>query len=508
MKIIIPSSYSYSLTKKLVMKLTKAISFQLLITLLLLFVFKIGLTQSIDTKTPIIIDTDAGVDDLRAISLFMAIENADILAITTTGGNLSSQQGLKKINNLLHYLKTDNIETAAGKKTATPPPPWRKFSENIYWGEKTNNKFNPINAKNLIIKKLKNYPEPVTIICLGTLTNLRDILQSSNEIKNKIKKVIWYNKSIFPFSGFNYEFDKNAADSVFTTDININVISNLDKALAVFNQTFLDSIINIDTKYAQIISKAYKNVEALNTVKSGHAKLWDDLIPVYFLYPELFDIQPIKKKPNFSINKNYNVKAVREKILKILAKDYEFETNVVFDKFPINPENYKYDVRQFMDTIIKKYGTEEWRACVLTDELHQHLGIYSTVGAKMGLKAREIFKVPIDQLQVISFAGNRPPIGCMNDGLQIGAGATLGHGVISIANDTIARPEAIFIYNGIKKRLTLKKEYTQQVRSDISKGIVEYGNLTSGYWKLIRKLSIKYWLEWDRNKIFDVENVK
>ncbi|RLD62019.1 MAG: hypothetical protein DRJ01_06855 [Bacteroidetes bacterium] len=490
------------------MKLIKAISFQILISILFLFVFNTGLAQSIDTKTPVIIDTDTGADDLRAISMLMAIENIDVLAITTTGGNLSSQKGIEKINNLLHYLKVENIETACGKKSTSPPPAWRKFSENIYWGDNTEINSTQIEAKNLIIKKLKNYPEPVTIICLGPLTNLQDILLSSKEIKNKIKKVIWYNRSIYPFTGFNYEYNKKAADSVFTTDININVISFLNKKSAVFNQTILDSINKIGTKYAQIISTAYKNVEALNTVKSGHAKLWDDLIPVYLLYPELFNIQPIKNKPNFSINTNYNSKAVREKILKILAKDYEFETNVVFDKFTINPKDYKYDVRQFMDTIIKKYGTEEWRACVLTDELHQHLGIYSTVGAKMGLKAREIFKVPIDQLQVISFAGNKPPLSCMNDGLQIGAGATLGHGVISIANDTIARPEAIFIYNGVKKRLTLKKEYTQQVHSDISKGIVEYGNLTSGYWKLIRKLSIKYWLEWDRNKIFDVEDVK
>ncbi|MBE9466873.1 MAG: nucleoside hydrolase [Bacteroidetes bacterium] len=490
------------------MKLSKTISLQILILILFVFVFKIGLAQSIDSKIPVIIDTDTGADDLRAINILMAIENIDVLAITTTGGNLSSQQGLEKINNLLHYLKTDNIESACGKINASAPPSWREFSKNIYWGEKTNSKINPINAKNIIIKKLKNYPEPITIICLGPLTNLFEVLQSSTEIKNKIKKVIWYNRNIFPFAGFNYEFDKKSADYVFSTDININVISNLDKTLAVFNQALLDSINKIETKYAQIISEAYTNKETLSTVESGHAKLWDDLIPVYLLYPELFDIQPITNKPNFSINTNYNTKAVREKILKILAKDLEFETNVVFEKFPVNHENYKYDVRQYMDTIIKKYGPEEWRVCILTNELHQHLGIYSTVGAKMGLKAREIFKVPIDQIKVISYAGNKPPLSCMNDGLQIGAGATLGYGIISIANDTIAKPEAIFIYNGIKKRLTLKKEYTQQVRSDISNGIVEYGNLTTGYWKLIRKLSIKYWLEWDRNKIFDIEDVK
>ena len=28
--------------------------------------------------------------------------------------------------------------------------------------------------------------------------------------------------------------------------------------------------------------------------------------------------------------------------------------------------------------------------------------------------------------------------------------------------------------------------------------------MDDGYWKLIRHNALKYWLEWDRNKIFDI----
>jgi hypothetical protein len=31
--------------------------------------------------------------------------------------------------------------------------------------------------------------------------------------------------------------------------------------------------------------------------------------------------------------------------------------------------------------------------------------------------------------------------------------------------------------------------------------------MDDGYWKLIRHNALKYWLEWDRNKIFDVEEI-
>lgn len=53
-------------------------------------------------------------------------------------------------------------------------------------------------------------------------------------------------------------------------------------------------------------------------------------------------------------------------------------------------------------------------------------------------------------------------------------------------------------------RITLKKEYLEKIDSDINEGIVKFGLMDDGYWKLIRRNALKYWMEWDRNIIFDV----
>ncbi len=45
-------------------------------------------------------------------------------------------------------------------------------------------------------------------------------------------------------------------------------------------------------------------------------------------------------------------------------------------------------------------GYDEWKANVMTDEFHGHLGVFSIVGAKMGIKARELFGVGADMLEV------------------------------------------------------------------------------------------------------------
>ena len=125
----------------------------------------------------------------------------------------------------------------------------------------------------------------------------------------------------------------------------------------------------------------------------------------------------------------------------------------------------------------------------------------------MGIKARELFGVGPDMLNVVSYAGSRPPYSCLNDGIQVSTGATLGMGTIHLASDSIISPSADFKYKGHSFRISLKKEYLDKVDADINEGIVKFGLMDDGYWKLIRRNALKYWLEWDRNKIFDITEI-
>ena len=118
----------------------------------------------------------------------------------------------------------------------------------------------------------------------------------------------------------------------------------------------------------------------------------------------------------------------------------------MFSAFPDQPEMYTYDVRKILDSAMARYGAEEWKACVMTDEFHGHLGVFSIVGAKMGIKARELFGVGPDILKVTTYAGTKPPYSCLNDGIQVSTGATIGQGLITIAAVEKTRPEAIFTY--------------------------------------------------------------
>lgn len=479
---------------------------KILIVLVALFVTFPDLSaQSAVDKFPVLIDTDCAPDDLRAICMFAAIREAEILAITTSDGALSPAEGQVKVTQLIRTLPDMDMPVAAGRELNLASPSWRDYCRQVPWGNvQEPGETGEISASDLIAGQVTHSEEPVIFVCMGPLTNLYDALKDSPEIKKNLKRILWYNDKIRPSSGTNYSRDPQAAEYILSQDLNIHILSNLSEGGAAFDLDLLQSVEKITTPYAQSIIESHNFPMVYERITSGHLQLWDDLLPVYTLYPELFDIQPLINEPNISVTKAFSPLAVIEKMKDILSRVYVTEKNIIFERFPADPELVRFDVAESMDEIINKYGKEEWRICVLTSEIHGHLGIYSVVGAKMGLKAREIFNVGIDRLRVISYAGNIPPVSCLNDGLQISTGATLGQGTISISKDPEIQPRAIFSYEDRRIELRLKEKYKDQIETDISEGILSYGNLTSGYWKLIRKLALKYWVEWDRNEIFDL----
>ena len=179
--------------------------------------------------------------------------------------------------------------------------------------------------------------------------------------------------------------------------------------------------------------------------------------------------------------------------------------NQVLEFFPMDTAYYYHDVQKIADNTIKKYGREEWIAGVMANEMHRHLGIYAIIGVKMGLKAKEYFRAGIDEMTVLSYAGIVPPFSCMNDGLQISTGATLGHGLIRIADNDLRLPMADFTYMNRTIRVSLRDDIRKKIEGDIRELTKIYGLDSDIYWELVRMKAIRYWQNLDRNEIFNIE---
>ena len=183
------------------------------------------------------------------------------------------------------------------------------------------------------------------------------------------------------------------------------------------------------------------------------------------------------------------------------------DARVVFNRIPRDGHSFQADVAPLIPQIVARHGEREWEVVVLTNEFHRHLGVYSILGAKMGLVARDHFQVGLDELTILSHAGQRPPISCLNDGLQVSTGATLGHGTIRVAEGDKPRPSARFTHDDRTIVLSLKQRYWDQIKSNI-RGIIEQEGLnTPAYWKAVRRLGLKYWLQWSRHELFDEQQI-
>ncbi len=61
---------------------------------------------------------------------------------------------------------------------------------------------------------------------------------------------------------------------------------------------------------------------------------------------------------------------------------------------------------------------------------HGHLGPWLVIGLRAGIYARRRFKCSQFQICATVFCPSKPPVRCVIDGVQLGAGCTLGKGNI------------------------------------------------------------------------------
>jgi pyrimidine-specific ribonucleoside hydrolase len=357
------------------------------------------------------------------------------------------------------------------------------------------------------VNTLKSFDGSLLYLCLGPLTNLAKALRLNPEVGDKISRLVYFGTHPYASSpGWNTARDPESARLVFDSGIEIYSMSLPREELLRFDEAFYGLIKGMRTPTAHLIASIHEAPDVKKLLFQGHFYIWDEMTVIYLNRPSLFKFSPEAGPANVMSLKAFKAEDVRDSYLKILGHTADIHLShrhsVVLKAFPDAPLLFKEDVRAHVEKIIEKYGLEEWNACLLTNEFHRHLGIYSLIGAKMGIRAREILEAPFDKLRVVSFAGNGPPLSCMNDGLQVSTGASLGRGAIRVSNDN-PRPAASFLYRDKRLTLSLKPAWVEKIMGDIKKATRDYGGWNSEYFAHLRKLSIRYWLDLDRENIFD-----
>lgn len=469
----------------------------------LFFLFAAGLlltgsarAHSGKARFHLIVDTDCAADDLRTLCMLLGNREVEVLAVTTSEGALAPGESAHRVAALLRGFYHEGIPVGAGCDSGVAAPAWRRCSERVDWGETTH--ASPMSAGDAIDRALTLEEEPVVVVALGALTNWADLLGRRPDLARRIARIVWYDDHTAG-GGANYRADTLAARRVLASDIPVEILSADPAAPQAVTPALLDSVAGVGTAYARKIVATHRETPLAELVETGHLKMWDDLVAVYLFHPELFTREPKCGR----IVPSASSEALERAVVGILRGRPDSESRVFYG-FPSDRRLYAADVEPIVAQTIALYGPSEWRAGVLTNELHGHLGIYAIVGVKMGIRAREYFAIGVDDMRVVSSAGCTPPVSCMNDGLQVATGATLGHGLIAVAGEGAPRPEATFRFRDKTIRLTLRPEYAERIRRDVQTGVERFGGLTEDYWQYVRGLALQYWLDFDRHRMFDL----
>lgn len=462
----------------------------------LLFIFSFSILTITSTlahqraKFDIVIDTDCGKDDFRALTYFLASRDFNINAIITTGGVIEAETASKYISYLLKSTHHEGIPIEIGSNATD-------FKQNCYIASnfwKTDSAYNT--NINTTFNAICNNEKQTIYIALGPLSSFAKLLDQQPNIAQKIAYIAWYADYDNLHNSFNYSIDSCAYKKVISHNIKIKHIASAD---SFYNNDFSHILSQINTVYANEFANYNLNTDFSTT------KFKDDITPFYIFHPELFSENFLSPTISCVVPKQ---SADFSFLASTILNSTETEKGVIFTQLPTNGIWIASDVRAIADNVIKKHGYTEYKLILLASEMHSHLGIYSIIGVKMGLRVLEYLHVGLDELEIESYAGNKPPISCLNDGLQLGAGTTLGYGAISIIGNEKPCPQILVNYNGRKLLFELKENYRTEIAQDVELLVTKYGLESEVYWSEIRRLSIeKYWQQWSRNEIFEIKDV-
>ena len=181
----------------------------------------------------------------------------------------------------------------------------------------------------------------------------------------------------------------------------------------------------------------------------------------------------------------------------------------ILKTLPLYENSYQPAARELVKAgIPEKFGHEEWAAVVLTNEMHGHVGIYNVLGAKMGVRAREILGAPPRSVAVTAETGVKPPVSCLIDGLQVALCSTFAQDLIHAPACETPRAAAVFEYKNRRIRLSLKPEAERDVAEFIARAAKDCGGLTPAYFEQIQTYSYRVWAEFDRNSVFGEETLE
>ena len=222
-------------------------------------------------KKQVIIDTDPGVDDLVSILWVLANKNIEVKAITVTNGNVGVD---KCATNALRALELCGRQEIPVYKGSYRPMVKEVINAEWYHGKdglgdlglpEPSLQLTEGYASVEMVRIAKESTEPVTILCLGPLTNVALAILLDKDFVQHVDKVLFMGGAVrvegneSPRASYNVKVDSEAAKLVYHSGITV-VQLGLDVCDLVTQEfSHLDKIVETKTPVARFLEKILYN---------------------------------------------------------------------------------------------------------------------------------------------------------------------------------------------------------------------------------------------------------
>lgn len=183
---------------------------------------------------PIIIDTDPGIDDAAAIAIAILNPNLDVKLISTVGANVEVE---KTTVNALRLVEFFNVDIPVAKGCGEPlmrklePCPEIHGATGMDGYDFPPVKRKPVekHAVEAMREVLMNSEEKITLVALGTYTNVAILFRMYPEVKEHIEEIVVMGGGITggntnSTAEFNIYNDPHAASIVFQSGLPITML--------------------------------------------------------------------------------------------------------------------------------------------------------------------------------------------------------------------------------------------------------------------------------------------
>ncbi len=184
-------------------------------------------------KTKIILDTDIGddVDDAFALALAMRAPECELMGVTTAFHDTAARARIAC--RLLSRGGCADVPVAMGRKTGDDCREQKKWAEHY-----TEKQAITPGAVDFILAQCEAHPKEITLVTIGPLTNLSDLLEADPHIGRLLKGVVMMAGKVsaeegqpLPIAEWNVKCDIGAAKRALEAGLN-PVLVGLDVTMA------------------------------------------------------------------------------------------------------------------------------------------------------------------------------------------------------------------------------------------------------------------------------------